>query len=179
MLQKLMDNFMNLNEFLENIPDFAVDIKLNAKALLEATSALNKKQAGIIFIGCAMAAKSRKLTEMLENFFTELNETEKKAAKTAAIIMNMNNIYYRFTHLSGTDEYSKMPVGLRMNGLRKHEIDTNDFELVSIAISALNGCGMCMESHEKTLRKHEAPIASIQEAVKIAAIVNSLAALIV
>lgn len=168
---------MTLEEFLESIPDFAVDIKLNAKTLL-ASQALSKSLAQMIFLGCAFASKSKQLFQIFQEAFTELGETEKTASKIAGIIMNMNNIYYRFTHLVENKEYSSMRAGLRMNGLAKHGIEKKDFELISLAISALNGCGMCMDSHEKTaIKEGVAPIA-IQEAVKIAAIINSLAILV-
>ena len=37
------------------------------------------------------------------------------AAKAAAAIMGMNNIYYRFTHLVSSPDYKTMPARLRMN----------------------------------------------------------------
>ncbi|HET7332673.1 carboxymuconolactone decarboxylase family protein, partial [Dyella sp.] len=50
-----------------------------------------------------------------------------------------------------------------------------DFELASLAVSAINGCGKCMESHEKTLRKHEVSAQAIQSVVRIAAVVHAVA----
>ena len=37
------------------------------------------------------------------------------------------------------------------------------------------GCGMCLESHEKTLRKHEVPVLTIQSAARIAAVIHAVA----
>ncbi|HEY3521104.1 MAG TPA: carboxymuconolactone decarboxylase family protein, partial [Rhodanobacteraceae bacterium] len=45
----------------------------------------------------------------------------------------------------------------------------------SLAVSAINGCGKCMESHEKTLRKHEVSAQAIQSAVRIAAVIHAVA----
>jgi alkyl hydroperoxide reductase subunit D len=89
--------------------------------------------------------------------------------------MAMNNVYYRFTHLVGDSEYQTLRAGLRMNAMSNPGCDKIDFELCSLAVSAINGCGMCMDSHEKTLRKHGVTAQAIQSAVRIAAVVNAVA----
>ena len=65
--------------------------------------------------------------------------------------MAMNNVYYRFVHLVSNPEYGTMPARLRMNFIGSHGIDKDDFELFSLAVSAMNGCGMCIDSHERVL----------------------------
>jgi alkyl hydroperoxide reductase subunit D len=89
--------------------------------------------------------------------------------------MAMNNVYYRFTHLVGNEEYAKLRAGLRMNAMANPGCDKLDFELASLAVSAINGCGMCMASHEKTLQKHGVSAQAIQSAVKIAAVLHAVA----
>jgi len=42
-------------------------------------------------------------------------------------------------------------------------------------VSAINGCGKCMESHEKNLRKHGLAAQPIQSAVRIAAVIHAVA----
>lgn len=172
---------MKIEEILETLPDYAVDIKLNAKNLLNST-VLSKKQLGIIFIASSFGAKNKALTEsFIQHFSDVLNETEVNAAKISATLMSMNNIYYRFIHLTSNHNYGKMPAGLRMNSLAesKHGIEKVDFELASIAVSAINGCGMCMDSHEKILIKHNVEEVKVQEAVKIASVVHALSAVLI
>jgi alkyl hydroperoxide reductase subunit D len=89
--------------------------------------------------------------------------------------MGMNNVYYRFLHLVGDADYQTMPARLRMNVMANPGIDKLDFELYSLAVSAVNGCGLCIESHEKLLRKHEVSREAIQSAVRIAAVVHAVA----
>ena len=67
--------------------------------------------------------------------------------------MGMNNIYYRFLHLVEDGEYQTMPARLRMNVIGNPGIDKLDFELISLAVSAVNGCGLCVTSHEQKLRE--------------------------
>ena len=97
------------------------------------------------------------------------------AAKAAASIMGMNNVYYRFTHLVGGD-YPNLPARLRMNVMAKPGVEKVDFELWSLAVSAVNGCGMCMESHEKVVRHGGLSSEQVQAAVRIAAVVHAVAA---
>jgi alkyl hydroperoxide reductase subunit D len=89
--------------------------------------------------------------------------------------MAMNNIYYRFVHLSSAADYKTMPAKLRMNVIGKPGVEKADFELWSIAVSAINGCGMCIDSHEKILREAGVSAEQIQAAVRIAAVVHAVA----
>ena len=90
--------------------------------------------------------------------------------------MGMNNVYYRFLHLVGDDEYARMPARLRMNVMAKPGIDQADFELYSLAVSAVNGCGKCIESHEQTLRRHGIGREAVQSVARIAAVIHAVAA---
>ncbi len=87
----------------------------------------------------------------------------------------MNNIYYRFLHLVEDGEYSTMPARLRMNIIGNPGIDKLDFELLSLAVSAVNGCGMCITSHEKKLREGGISREQIQSAVRIASVIHAVA----
>ena len=89
--------------------------------------------------------------------------------------MAMNNVYYRFTHLASDPQYATMPAKLRMNVLAKPGVDRADFELWSVAVSAINGCGACIDSHEKVLRKSGVSAETIQAAVRIASVVHAVA----
>jgi alkyl hydroperoxide reductase subunit D len=87
----------------------------------------------------------------------------------------MNNVYYRFVHLVANPEYGTMPAKLRMNFIGSHGIPKEDFELFCIAVSAMNGCGMCIDSHERVLLEHGVKSDTIQSAVRIAAVIKALA----
>jgi len=96
-------------------------------------------------------------------------------AKSAAAVMGMNNIYYRFQHLAKNPKYATLPAGLRMNVLRNHGIDPVDFELWCTAVSAINGCGLCVDSHEQVLRDKGMSEETILAAVRLAAVIHGLA----
>ena len=92
--------------------------------------------------------------------------------------MGMNNVYYRFLHLSSNEKYKTMPARLRMNAIRTHGVDHADFELWCTAVSAINGCGACVDSHEKTLRDKGVAEEKILAAVRIASVVHAIASVL-
>jgi alkyl hydroperoxide reductase subunit D len=54
-------------------------------------------------------------------------------------------------------------------------VTSNCFELWSLAVSAINGCGACINTREKALNEAGVASASIQTAVRFAAIIQSVA----
>jgi len=169
---------MTLDTIRDSLPDYARDLKLNLGAVLALTGApgLNEKQIWGVAVASAIASRNIGFAKQIEALAAgTLDEAWMTAARSAAAIMGMNNIYYRFLHLVEDAEYAQMPARLRMNVIGSPGIDKLDFELLSIAVSAVNGCGMCIVAHEKTLRKHEVPREAIQSAVRIAATVHAVA----
>jgi alkyl hydroperoxide reductase subunit D len=169
---------MNLNEIKSHIPDYAKDLRLNLDSVLSESGApgLSAKQIGLIALSSAIAARHEPLVTALANEAAKTASTQElSGARTAAAVMAMNNIYYRFTHLVGDPEYATLRAGLRMNAMANPGCDKIDFELCSLAVSAINGCGMCMESHEKTLRRHGLSAQTVQSAIRIAAVVHAVA----
>src|SRR5215467_14353282 len=112
---------------------------------------------------------------VLDEFSPRLDPAALNAAKAAAAIMAMNNVYYRFLHLVEDDEYAKLRAGLRMNVIANPGTARENFELWSLAVSAVNGCGKCITAHEKVLREAGLTREQIQAAVRIAAVVHAVA----
>jgi alkyl hydroperoxide reductase subunit D len=170
--------FKSIENLRDELPDYARDLKLNLGTVLGASGApgLNEKQIWSIALASAIAARNTAFARHIEaQARTHLADVEVEGAKAAAAIMAMNNIYYRFLHLVEDGEYQTMPARLRMNVIASHGIDKLDFELISLAVSAVNGCGLCVTSHEKKLRAHDVSRESIQSAVRIAATIHAVA----
>jgi lipoyl-dependent peroxiredoxin subunit D len=162
----------------DSIPDYARDLKLNLGSVLTEAGApgLNDRQIWAVAVASAIASRNPAFTHALEAAAAgHLDAAHLQAARAAAAIMGMNNIYYRFLHLVEDAEYQAMPARLRMNILANPGIDKLDFELLSLAVSAVNGCGLCISSHEKKLRAHGYTREMIQSAVRIAATVHAVA----
>ncbi len=169
---------MSLDAIRDSIPDYARDLKLNLASVLAPTGApgLSDKQIWAVAVASAIASRNTEFARNIEALaVAHLDEAHLNAARAAAAVMGMNNIYYRFLHLVEEPEYAQMPARLRMNVIGNPGIDKLDFELVSLAVSAVNGCGMCIVAHEKQLRRHEVSREAIQSAVRIAATLHAVA----
>ncbi len=171
----------NLESLKAAIPDYAKDVKINLGSLLsQENQVLTAKQVFGAALTSAYVTKEKTLIKILENEVQNiLSEVEVKAVKTAASLMAMNNIYYRFLHISADKEYSQMPAGLRMQGIVNHGIDKIDFEIFALAASIINGCGMCIDAHANQLTKHGVTKSQVQMVAKIAAVVNSAAQVLI
>ena len=167
---------LELEQLLNHVPDYAKDLKLNLGAVIRQPE-LSEQQTWGTVAACAIAVRSPQLLEsLLAEAGKHLNEQAMFAAKAAAAIMGMNNIYYRFRHLSTNPKYSTMPARLRMQVIGRHGTDPVDFELWCLAVSAINGCGVCVDAHEKVLREKGATEETVLAAVRIASTVHALAA---
>lgn len=165
---------MSLEALRARLPEHAKDLKLNLGSLAT-EPVLNQQQLAGTFVASAIASRNAEVTRaILAEFGPKLSPEALAAAKAAAAIMGMNNVYYRFTHLVGGD-YANLPAKLRMNVMAKPGVDKVDFELWSLAVSAINGCGMCMEAHEKVVLHGGLSKEQVQAAVRIAAVVHAVA----
>jgi len=167
-----------LDALRDSIPDYARDLKLNLGSVLTTAGApgLNEQQIWSVALASAIASRNTEFTRAIEAAATgKLDAAYLQAARAAAAIMGMNNVYYRFLHLVEDAEYSTLPARLRMNVIGSPGIAKPDFELLSLAVSAINACGLCITSHEKKLRADGVSREMIQSAVRIAAVVHAVA----
>ena len=166
---------MSLKAFADSLPDFAKDLRLNLSSLL-ADQALGDQRKYGLLLACAHGSGYRPLVDAAEADAAEkLSPEAANAARSAAAIMAMTNVYYRFVHLASNHEYSQMPAKLRMNVLGSPGIDKVDFELFGLAVSAMNGCGLCIDSHEKAVRSHGLNAETVQTAARAAAVMKAVA----
>jgi len=172
---------MSIDSIRDQLPDYARDLKLNLGSVLTTQGApgLSETQVAAVALATAIAARNPQLTRAVEGWAEgKLDDAHKNAARAAAAIMGMNNIYYRFLHLVEDGEYQTLPARLRMNIIGNPGIDKLDFELLSLAVSAVNGCGMCIVSHERKLREGGISREMIQSAVRIASVIHAVAGVV-
>ena len=167
---------MKLENLLEKLPDYAKDMRLNFSSVVSNQTELSEQQLWGTMVATAMASRNEDLTAAaLQEAASHLTPQALQAAKAAATVMGMNNIYYRFLHLTSNDKYATMRAGLRMNVIRTHGIEPLDFELWCLAVSAINGCGACVDSHEKVLREKGFGEAKVLAAVRVASVLHAMA----
>ena len=157
------------------IADFAKEVRLNLISVVsDETFSLQRKYG--LLLASAAATRNAALVAALESAASAvMTSVEIAAAKAAATVEAMNNVYYRFAHLVSDPEYKTMPPRLRMDVIGNHGVDKTDFELWSLAVSVINGCGVCIDAHEKTLRAAGVSSKAIHTAVRFAAITQSVA----
>ena len=166
---------MSLKEFAETLPDYAKDIRLNLSSILADQLLGDQRKYGLL-LTCAHGSGYRPLVAAAEaECAPKLSAEAADAARGAAAVMAMNNVYYRFVHLASNPEYATLPAKLRMNIIGAPGIEKDDFELFSLAVSAMNGCGMCIDSHERVLKQHGVKSETIQAAARIGAILTAVA----
>jgi lipoyl-dependent peroxiredoxin subunit D len=170
---------MPIDTVIESLPGYAKDLKLNYSTLIRQNTELTPQQLWGTVVASAIATRNDALTEAaLEEGAKHLSPQAFEAAKAASAVMGMNNIYYRFLHLSSNEKYSTMPARLRMNVLRTHGVEAVDFELWALAVSAINGCGKCVDSHEKVVREKGASEETVLAIVRVASVVHAIGAVL-
>jgi lipoyl-dependent peroxiredoxin subunit D len=170
---------MSLDALRETLPSYAKDLSLNLSTLAGETTLTDQQKWGA-FVASAYAVGEPSVVKAVNAAATAggLTEEAATAAKAAAAIMGMNNVYYRSLHLLSNGEYKTLPARLRMNILANPGVEKVDFELWSTAVSAVNGCGMCLDAHEAELKKHAVPNTHVQAVLRIASVVNAVSRVI-
>jgi alkyl hydroperoxide reductase subunit D len=176
--EKEKENPMSIDALKGQMPDYAKDVKLNLSSLAN-DETLNNQQKWGTFLASALATRQAEIiAQVQEEAADNLSAEAYKGAQAAAAIMAQNNVYYRFVHLASNKEYGTLPAKLRMNVMANPGVDKVDFELWSLAVSAINGCGMCIDAHEAEIKKGGLGTEQIQTAVRIAATLAAAAAVL-
>ena len=168
---------MSIENIKSAVPDYAKDLRINLGNVLneEHSPGLTKKQIFGIALSTVFALKNDFLIKNIQAESGSLfAEEELKGIKTAVSLMGMNNVYYRSLHLAEEEELSKRPAGLRMTMMNSHGLPQKDFEMYSLAVSCLSGCGLCIKSHSAKLKKEGLSFSGIQSIFKISAVIKGV-----
>jgi alkyl hydroperoxide reductase subunit D len=166
---------MSLDTLIDSLPSSARDLKLNYSSLVRNNSELTEQQLWGTIMASAIATRSAALTAaVMEAAPSQLGPQALEAAQAAAAVMSMNNVFYRFHHLTDNEKYATMPARLRMNALRGHGVEEIDFELWGLAVSAINACGKCVTAHEKIVREKGATEDLVLAVVRVASVIHAI-----
>lgn len=164
------------NQLREQLPDVARDIKINLQNVLQ-PGGLNADQTWGVAIASAYASRHEPLTKALlaDAKAAGISDAVIEDAKAAAVLMGMNNVYYRFRHIIGKEEYGQKPARLRMMRLKQVTTNQTDFELFCLAVSAINNCQACVQSHEAVVLEGGLTTDQVHDSVRIASIIHAAA----
>jgi alkyl hydroperoxide reductase subunit D len=152
------------------------DMKLNVSSMLRSNN-MTRKEALLIALSIAVNEKNEVLINAFEGLSQKEGATVEEIAEThgCASLMSLNNVFYRFRHwMPEVEFYNKQPAGLRMSIMMNPAMGKGLFELMSLALSAVNGCEKCVVSHERSVRDHGADEPRIYDAVRLAATIKGL-----
>src|SRR5205085_12091692 len=94
----LRETIMSIDQLKDRIPDYAKDLRINLGVIAGAT-ALTPQQAWGTAVAAAVTSRNKDLlAAVLADAGAHLTPEAADAAKGAAAIMGMNNVYYRFVH---------------------------------------------------------------------------------
>ena len=157
------------------IPDAAKDLRINLGSVLQQSS-LTQEQIWGVAVASAIACRNPQLRQAtLEDALVHTSPEVVEDAKAAAALMGMNNVYYRFRHLVGREEYGQKPARLRMQRLVQVATNKADFELFCLAVSAINACESCIQSHERVVLEGGLTEDQVHDAIRIAATFHGVA----
>lgn len=169
---------MTIDKIKAVIPDYAKDIALNLTRVLteEGSKGLTRKEVFGVALATALVTKDTMIRDaILQQAREELVDIDIQAIKSAVSIMAMNNVYYRTIGMLSDATFSHLPVGLRMQVISNSGIPKREFELYSLAVSALNGCAHCVESHSKIVLASGFTHEAVQSSIRIGAVIQAVA----
>jgi alkyl hydroperoxide reductase subunit D len=166
----------NMQALLNAESRFIKDLKINTSNALNNTQYISRKEALLLAVAVAVNEKSGLLQESFTSLAKETGATEAEIAEMIACtsLMNTNNVFYRFRHFMQKDFYNNQPAGIKMSIMMNPVTGKEFFELVSLVISSINGCEMCVSSHEQSVLQHGSTESKVFEAVKTGAIIKGL-----
>ncbi len=164
-----------VDEVKESIPDHAKDIKLNLDAVIN-RSGLDEVDTHAIAYVAAIAAGNGGLAQEIEmNGPLFEHQAERSAAKTAAALMGMNNVWYPFVEMCDDPALKGLPAGLRMNAYATHGgVSKKKFEMYTLAASIIGKCHFCVKSHYDILKAEGMTPQELQAVGRIAAVINAI-----
>jgi len=159
---------------------FIKDLKINVGNVLNNNQYLNRKEALLLALAVAVNEKFTLLQDSITGLAKDAGATDAELAEIVACtsLMNTNNIFYRFRHFIQKDFYTNQPAGIKMSIMANPVLGKEFFELVSLVVSSINGCEMCVSSHERSVLQHGSSESRVLEAVKLGAIIKGLIAVL-
>lgn len=153
---------------------YARDLKLNLKAVLKSAH-LSEKETALLALSVAANQKNSLLTDHFRSMAEAQGATAEETAEAVACasLLAANNVLYRFRHFTGKEKYQELRPGLRMNIMMNPATGKHLFELMSLAVSAVNGCQQCVNSHEAALLALGTTEEQVWDAIRIASVVAS------
>ena len=152
------------------------DLKINVGNVLNNSQNLSKKEAALLALSVAVNEKYQPLVDSFTALARQEGATDAQIAEITACtsLLSTNNVFYRFRHFTEKAYYQQTQPGIRMSIMANPVLGKEFFELVSLVVSAVNGCELCVRSHEESVLNHGATEARILDAVRLGSVIKGL-----
>ncbi len=169
----------SLDKLVEGESKYLRDLRINYKNGVN-TDNLSPKEAYLTALAIAVNEKNNILIKGFTKLAEENEATKEEIAEAHACtsLLSVNNVFYRFRHFAAKDSYNSMPARIKMNIMMRPVLGKELFELISLAVSAVNGCESCVKSHEASLVNMGTKEERIFDAVRLAAIIRGLSQIV-
>jgi lipoyl-dependent peroxiredoxin subunit D len=169
-------NFAGLDAFVKGDHKYIRDLRVNLKSTLESQSLGGKKNAYLIALSVAANERNNTLIPAFTELAKKEGATDAEIGEIHAIasLLSSLNVFYRFRHFSENKNYEQMQAGIKMTIMLRPVMPKVFFELVSLVVSAVNGCEVCVSSHEKAVRHEGGTEAMIFDSIRLGATVRAL-----
>jgi alkyl hydroperoxide reductase subunit D len=120
------------------------DFKLNFNGILTSDH-LSPKEVALMGLCIAVNNINAPLTSFFKQLASKEGATSEEIAEAVSVasLLSANNVLYRFRHFTQKEAYQKMSAKMRMQIMTKPVTGKPFFELMSLAVSAVNGCEQC------------------------------------
>jgi len=153
------------------------DLRVNTGNVLSSEH-LEEKELYLLALAVAVNERNDILIRSFTRCASESGATAEEIAEThaCASLLATNNVFYRFKHFirESNEDYQQMPARIKMNIMARPVLGKELFELMSLVVSAVNGCEMCVNAHEASVSKLGAGSARIFDAIRLASVIRGL-----
>jgi len=163
-----------IEQIKNSIPDHCKDNRLNLDSVMN-RSGLDELDAHGCALAAAIAAGNGELAYDIQLNGPLKGTKESEAAKTAAALMGINNVFYPFIEMCNDPDLKGLPPGLRMNAYANHGgVSKKQFEMYALSASIVGKCHFCVKNHYDTLKKEGLTVQQLQAIGKIASVIASI-----
>jgi len=150
------------------------DLKLNFNSTLTSEH-LSAKECALLALSTAVNNNNTPLTQYFTQYAKQQEATDAEIAEAVgcASLLASNNVFYRFRHFTQKEKYTQIPARIRMQIMMKPVTSKEFFELMSLVISAVNGCEMCVNAHEDSLIRLGTAEERVFDAVRIGSLITA------
>jgi lipoyl-dependent peroxiredoxin subunit D len=165
-----------LNAFVEGDHKYIRDLRINLKNTLDSANLGGKKQAYMLALAVAANERSHHVAGAFAASAKKEGATNTEVAEVYAIasLLATLNVFYRFRHFTDNKQYETMQAGIKMTIMARPVLSKMFFELASLIVSAVNGCQVCVNSHEIAVRNEGGTPELIFDAIRLGAVVRGL-----